>query len=135
MTNSATLVDTINCQFGNVQGVYEYECNIDTINTILDIRSASQPNMRIFVVGLMIAVADAVNLTFQSVNTSTSVVSKNQTFQLAANQGLPGLMQAGFYFATRPGEKLSIQASATLLASVGKSFILRVAESDAFRTA
>lgn len=133
MSNTSTLVDTINSQIGGIGPLYEYEIAIDTTATDLDIRTPSVTANRVFVVGLWIADGASLNLTLKSKTTDNATTSKSQTFELAANQGNPGFCTDGFYFATKPGEKLTIQSSVAVQSSVGKNLVIRVAEGCAFR--
>lgn len=130
MPNSKQLVDTIPSSFtsGLVTAVYEYAISIDQTNQALDIRTPA-PGKRIYVVGIWLSNADACNLTFVS-----GGGTKAQTLELAANQGLPGFTTAGYYFATLPGQKLSVESSANIVSTIGQNFVLRVCEGEASQT-
>jgi len=132
MSNSSTLVDTIPVQTGGFQTVKEYEIVIDTTATDLDILTPQSTN-RLWVVGISLADGAALNLTFKSINTTTSTTTKSRTWELAANQGLTGFIDNGFYFCTGMGEKLTIQSSVAIGASVGKNLVLYVGENPSFR--
>lgn len=125
MANSATLIDTINSRIGGAGPVFEYEIAIDTVDTALDVRTPGTTN-RVFVVGIFLDEGTATNLTFKSAS------SKSQTLELATNDKFNGLTDRGYYFATKPGEKLSVQSSAAIGSAVGKNCVLRVIEAATF---
>jgi len=133
MANSATLADHITAQIGQLTPVYEYEIAIDTVDTLLDIRTASQFNHRLFVVGIWLSDGAALNLTLVSGVAGGGADSKTQTFELAANQGLPGLVGQGFYFATKAGETLKVRSSVAIGSTVGKNLVIRAVEGEYFR--
>lgn len=126
---AAELVDEIPCSFqgGRLYSVNEYEVEIPAPNTNVEVHEPSDPNKRVFVVGIWLAEANAANLTLLS-----GAGGKTQTLELGANQGIPGLTGNGFYFATRPGETLYVKSSASIQSSVGKNLVLRVIEDIAF---
>jgi len=124
MANSATLIDTIPATYkNNIGPVYEYEIAIDTINTPLSIRVPSVATNRLWVVGAFFSDSAALNLTL-------STLTKSQTLQLAANQGILEAGNGGYLFVGAPGETLNIQSSTVITASVGFNLILRLVEAQ-----
>lgn len=132
MSNTATLVDSIPAQIGGVTSISEYELVIDSTGTDLDVITPGVSTNRIWVIGIWMAESTALSLTLKSENTGTNTASKTQTWELAANQGLTGLVNNSFLFCTKPGEKLTVQSTAAIGTTPGKNFVLRVAESAQF---
>jgi hypothetical protein len=133
MANSATLVDKISADFGGLSPVYEYEVDIDTVDTDLTVHTPSgndEMNIKkaVYVVGVWLSEGTAANVTLISGSNT-----KSQTFELAANQGLSGLTSKGFYFATKSGEALKIRSSAIISSTVGNNLVIRVVEGEKFR--
>lgn len=133
MANSATFVDSVTARCGSLSPVYEYEIAIDTVDTLLDVRTPAT-GKRLFVVGVWLAESIALNLTFLSGVAGGGSDSKSQTFELAANQGLSGYVSDSWMFATKPSEALKIRSSAAIGSTVGKNLIIRVVEGDYFRS-
>lgn len=132
MANSATLVDIVTAQCGSLSPVYEYEIAIDTVDTLLDVMTPSN-GKRLFLVGVWLSDGAALNLTLVSGVAGGGANSKTQTFELAANQGLPGFVGENWVFATKPSESLKIRSSVAVQSTVGKNLILRIVEGDYFR--
>lgn len=126
---AAELVDEIAASFipGILSSLFEYEVAIPTPDTNVQVHVPGDASKRIFVVGIWLGEANAANLTLVS-----GSGSKTQTFELGANQGIPGHTGNGFYFATRPGDTLYVKSSAAIQATVGKNLVLRLVEDIAF---
>lgn len=107
MANTATLIDSIPAQFGRLMPVYEYEIGIDTTGEDVEVREASAPDQRIWVIGLLQSETNSGNLILKS-------ESKTKTLELGANQAIYDKTSQGFIFCTKPGETLSLQASMAL---------------------
>lgn len=112
MANSGVLADTLPLSFdGGVGPVYEYELNLDTINTDYTIRTGTAGE-RIAVVGLLLNQNSAATVTLKS--------GTGQTRATALTQNSP---LSGYLYFCRPGEDLKIQSTTT-----STSLIVRVIE-------
>lgn len=106
MASTATLVDTI--QSTGLPPIKEYQVVLDGSNPV-DILTPTHSTDRVFVVGAQFSDSQAATLEF------LSAASKTMTLELAANQGNYDVCKLdGFLFATKPGEKLTLDASAAI---------------------
>lgn len=117
MANSGVLADTLPLYFdGGFGPIYEYELNLDTINTDYTIRTGTA-GTRIIVVGLLLNQNSAATVTLKS--------GTGQTRATALTQNSP---LSGYLYFCRPGEDLKIQSTAT-----STSLIIRVIEMNSAR--
>lgn len=117
MANSGVLADTLPLYFdGGVGPVYEYELNLDTINTDYTIRTGTA-GKRIVVAGMLL------NQNSEATATLKSGTGQARSTALTQNQPL-----SGYLYFCRTGEDLKIQSTAT-----STSLIVRVFEMDSAR--
>ncbi len=122
---TVTLVDSVPMQVGRLTPVYEYTIALDAINTAEIVRTPTGTN-RVWVVGWDIGESNATDATFVSGSDT-----KRFTYELSANQAHDGeVKRSSYYFVTKPGEALKIQASVIPSAAVGSNLVLKVCEGD-----
>ncbi len=117
MANSGVLADALPLYFaGGFGPVYEYELNLDTINTDYTIRTGTA-GMRLVVLGLLL-----------NQNTSATVTLKSGTSLTRSTDLTLNSPLSGYLYFCRTGEDLKIRSTAT-----STSLLVRVVEMDSAR--